>query len=102
MTRTIRTRQRGPGMLAVGALVLALALAACGGRTGAPGSGATIPNTQQSAGPTVSGSSSGSAASGSSDVQSADQQIQSALQGLDSAQSDANQDFSSQDTESQP
>lgn len=96
MTRTVRTartRRLGLWMLAVVVLVLALALAACGGRGGAlqGSSAANNVTTQQSTG-----------SGGASDIQGADQQIQSALQGLDSAQSDANQDFSSQDVETVP
>lgn len=106
MTRMVQTRRSSLWMLAVMVLVLALALAACGGRGGvrqggAGGTGNNVTTTQQGSAAT-SAASSTSAGANASDIESADQQIQGALQGLDGAQSDANQDFSGQDNESVP
>jgi len=95
MTRQTRSHSRRPGlwMLAILVLVLALALGACGGRVrgGGNNNGAAAGNTtsQQYTNP-------GSNAGGS-DLSSDDQQIQSALQSMDSAANDANTDYSGLD-----
>lgn len=92
MTRQTRSHSRHPGlwMLAILVLVLALALGACGGRVRGGNNGvASNTTSQQSTNP-------GSNASGS-DLSSDDQQIQSAIQSMDSAANDANIDYSSQD-----
>lgn len=91
-------RPKGSSLLATLALVALLALAGCGGRvrtTGAPQSAGSNTNQVQ-----TNQSSTGGAAA--SQVQSADQQVQSALSGLDSSDSDASTDFSSQDTSVTP
>src|SRR5579872_5054642 len=94
MTRQTRSHSRRPGlwMLAILVLVLALALGACGGRVrGGGNNGAAAGNTTSQQYPN-----SGSNASGS-DLSSDDQQIQSALQSMDSAANDANTDYSGLD-----
>ncbi len=72
-------RRRAVSLVALVALALALALAGCGGR-GAHG--------QNNGGVSASTSQSG-AGSNAAQVQSADQQVQSALSGLDSTENSA-------------
>jgi ABC-type glycerol-3-phosphate transport system substrate-binding protein len=100
MTRQVVSRRPAFWVLAVAVLVLALALTACGGRGAGSGNGSTISGygTNQT---TTTGSTGGSSSS-ASDLQSADQQIQAALQGLDSASRDANTDYSTQATDPMP
>lgn len=103
MTQQTRSRRPGLWMLAVLVLVLALALAACGGRArqGGGTNGAASNNTSQQY------NSSGSANSGSnsstvSDLSNADQQIQSAIQTMNGASNDAGADYSSQSNNDVP
>jgi hypothetical protein len=91
MQQRMRIRQRGMYLLAIGLIVLALALSACGGRA-APGNGSTG-NLQQSGGSQIGG------------VTPLDgdlQDIQSLMQQLDGTASDASFDYSSQDSPVQP
>ena len=92
MNRFTRSRQRCLGLLAASALVLALALSACGSpangaNTGAPASNPANTQTQQYQ-PTDSSSTSQNSGS-SSGAQNTDQQIQGLLRQLDGAQNDA-------------
>ncbi|HLZ21693.1 MAG TPA: hypothetical protein VKQ30_06190 [Ktedonobacterales bacterium] len=89
MIRQTRSRRPGRWMLAIVVLVLALALAACGGRAGHAG-------TNGAAGGTTTQQYTGSGLS------SDDQQIQSAIQSMDSAANAANADYSSQDSNTVP
>jgi hypothetical protein len=96
MISTTRMRRRAVWMLATAVLLLALALSACGGRGGQNGgNGSTATQT------TGNGGNPGFSAA-VNQVAGADAQIQAALGALDSAQNDANQDSSSQDTATQP
>jgi hypothetical protein len=97
MQTTIRSRT--VWLFAVLALVAVLAFSACGARNNGLGGadassrgGQTTTQQQQSAvqNPNVQS------------VQSADQQVQDAVNALNAVSSDANQDFSTQDTESVP
>lgn len=85
-----RSRQRCLGLLAVAALVLALALSACGSpangaHSGAPASNSTNTQTQQYQ-PSHAGSTSQKSGANAANT---DQQIQSLLRQLDGAQNDA-------------
>ena len=92
MYRFTRSRQRCLGLLAVAALVVALALSACGAPTNAANAGAPASNpvnTQlQQYQPSQSGSTPQN--SGSNSATNTDQQIQSLLRQLDGAHNDVN------------
>lgn len=86
-------RARAVWLVATMALLVALALSACGarghynsaGNSGYGGGQTTQQATQQNV-----------------DVQTTDHSVQDAIQSLNAAQNDANQDYSSQDTPVQP
>jgi hypothetical protein len=102
MTWSTRMRRRGVLMVAILALVLVLALSACGGRA-APnvtGSGAAGGNTS---GQTTGGQSQSSGGNpAAQDLQSGDQQVQDAVSAMDNAQNNTGIDLSGQDNEVQP
>jgi hypothetical protein len=92
---------RAARLLAVVALVAVLALSACGAR--AHRSGGTIvgsntgqPAIQQQAQPATSQN------ANLQSIQNTDQQVQNAVNSLDSASNDATQNFSAQDTQTVP
>lgn len=93
MTRTT-FRRRGAVLLVALLLILALALAACGGRGADRGNSGGSPNvtTQQAGGSTGT----------STDLSGDEQQIDSLMNQLNSAASDANFDYSSLDNETVP
>ncbi len=94
MTHT-SIRQRGVVLLVALILVLALTLAACGGRGGAQRGGGYGPSNvtiQQPNGGTGT----------STDLSGDQQEIDSLMNQLDSAASDANFDYSSLDSPAQP
>ena len=95
-TQTITRSPRAT--LAVALLVLTLALAGCGGR----GAHQSSSNGNQGSVLTSQQSSQGSAQGASQQVQGSDQQVQAILSVLDSAQNDADTDYSAQDTSTQP
>ena len=99
MQHTMRIRQRGMYVLAIGLIVLALALSACGGRA-APGAGGSGSNRNGSAG--ASQQTGGSQTGGVAPLDGDLQDIQSLMQQLDGAASDASFDYSSQDNLVQP
>lgn len=82
-----RSCQRCLGLLAVVALLLSLALSACGAPASAANSSAPVNTRPQQNQPATSGSTTHN--TGNSGVQNTDQQIQSLLQQLDGAQKDA-------------
>jgi hypothetical protein len=91
-------------MLAILALTLTLALAACGTRGAHNNTGGANGANQQTSGQTTSGNTGSSSSASSSDtstLQNADQQIQNAVSSMDNAQSTAAGDSSS-DNETQP
>ncbi len=87
------SRQRVIGAIAIAALLLSLALAACGtpanaaNNTASPNSGNTVQQSQQTQRSRPSHSNSSSSSAG---PRSTDQQVQSLLRQLDGAQSDVN------------
>jgi ABC-type oligopeptide transport system substrate-binding subunit len=101
MTRLTHSRQRSIVLLAIVLIVLLLLLAACGTHASASSSSTTTnPATiqqPQSGQPAQSGT-------GSSSVQGTDQQVQSILKSLNSAQNDVNNSdaAASQDSGQQP
>jgi hypothetical protein len=99
MQHSMRTRQRGMYLLAISLIVLALALSACGGRA-APGTGGSGYNGNGSTG--ASQQSGGSQTGGVTPLDGDLQDIQSLMQQLDGAASDASFDYSSQDNPVQP
>ncbi|HEV2457487.1 MAG TPA: hypothetical protein VGS80_03915, partial [Ktedonobacterales bacterium] len=94
MQQRMRIRKRGMYLLAIGLIVLALALSACGGRA-APGSGGSGYNGNGTTG--ASQQSGGSQTGGITPLDGDLQDIQSLMQQLDGAASDASFDYSSQD-----
>lgn len=103
--RTVRSRTWRVGFSTL-VLVVVLALAACGGR-GAANGGATTAQAPQSG--TTQGTSSAPAnaalageTAGDSSIDTTDTQVQSDIGSLNALQSDANTDYSSQDTDTVP
>jgi len=99
MQHSMRIRHRSICVLATLLIILALALSACGGRA-APGTGGSGYNGNGSTG--TSQQSGGIQAGGVTPLDGDLQDIQSLMQQLDSAASDANFDYSSQDNPVQP
>ena len=91
MTWSTRIRKRSVLMVTILALVLVLALSACGGHG--------IPNASGASGG-YTGSQTGNPAT--PDIENADQQLQDAVSAMDSVQTDAGTDLSAQDIEIQP
>ena len=85
-----RSRQQCLGLLAVVALVLALALSACGAPTNAANSGAPASNPVNTQPQQYQPANSGSTTSNSGGVQNTDQQIQSLMRQLDGTHNDVN------------
>ena len=83
-----RSRQHYLGLLAVAALLLSLALSACGSPANGANSSAPVNTRPQQSQPSTSGSTTQNTGSGNR-AQNTDQQIQSLLQQLDGAQKDA-------------
>jgi hypothetical protein len=97
MTWSTRIRKRSVLMVTILALVLVLALSACGGRG--------VPNASGASGGYNSGQATGSQIGGNpaaQDLQNADQQVRDAVSAMDSTQTDAGADLSAQDIEVQP
>jgi hypothetical protein len=92
MTWSTRIRKRSVLMVTILALVLVLALSACGGHG--------IPNASGASGGQTTGSQTGNPAA--PDIENADQQVQDAVSAMDSVQTDAGTDLSAQDIEVQP
>ena len=107
MTSSTRLRKRSSWLLLLGALVLSLALVACGKQANA--SNSNVPNTitvsqQQQYQPNPPAHTSNANSNTNTNLQSNDQQVQSILGQLDGARNDVNSSdtSSSQDNGQQP
>ncbi len=85
-----RSRQRCLGLLTVVALVVALALSACGSPANAANSGTPASNPVNTQPQQYQPANSGSTTSNRGGVQNTDQQIQNLLRQLDGAHNDVN------------
>lgn len=105
-SRVSQSRLVGFFSIAILLLVLALALTACGAATSGSGTGSTTGGATTSSTSTGQGNTSGSTGNGNSStqqLQNADQQIQSVMQTLNGAATDAqNADNNSGDNNPQP